>query len=189
MFELPTAERIVHTYSGRTRFPWLPFSANPVVAIGTGRVFLIRAGAPTIETWSLDGKPIGRISWNPVRVRVKDVWSRWRDAELATVQHQFDREFYRSFWSDRLPLPEFVPVAEQMHVDPLGRVWVIRTRMPWESAAQCEVLDQSGELVARLQLPAKFTVFQVGRDFVLGRGRGADDFEQVQLYRIESGAK
>ena len=179
----------MHTYGGRTRCPWLPFSANPVIAIGAGRVFLIRAGAPPIEMWSLNGKSLGQISWNPTRVRVKDVWSRWRDAELATATRQVDREFYTNFWNDRLPLPEFVPVAEQLHVDPLGRAWVIRTRMPWERSAQCEVLDQSGKIVARLQLPERFTVFQVGSDFVLGKGRDADDVEQVQLYRVEPAAR
>lgn len=189
LFELPTAERVVHTYGGRTRYPWLPFSANPVIAIGAGRVFLIRVGAPTIEMWSLDGKSLGQISWNPTRVRIKDVWSQWRAAELATITRQVDREFYTNFWNDHLPLPEFVPVAEQLHVDPLGRLWVIRPSMPWERSAQCEVLDQSGKIVARLKLPERFTVFQVGSDFVLGKGRDADDVEQVQLYRLEPAAR
>lgn len=186
LFELPTAERIVHTYGGRTRYPWLPFSPNPVIAIGDGKVFLIRVGAPTIEMWSLEGKQLGQISWNTTRVRVKDVWSRWREADLATMTRQVDKLFYQDYFSDRLPLPEFVPVAEAMHVDPLGRLWVMRTRMPWERAAQCEVVDQSGKLIARLQLPDRFTLFQVGRDFVLGKGRDADDVEQVQMYRVES---
>lgn len=188
LFELPTADRIVHTYGGRTRFPWLPFSASPVVTIGTGKVFLIRNGAPEIEMWSLEGKSLGRLTWDVSRVRTKDIWSRWRDAELASITRQFDKEFYGSFLSDKLPLPEFVPIAEQMHVDPLGRLWVVRSKMPWERSAECDVLDQRGRLLARLQLPPEFTIFQVGKDFVLGRGHGADDVEQIHRYRIEGGA-
>jgi hypothetical protein len=186
LFELPTAERIVHSYQSRTRFPYLPFSPNPVVAVGANRVLLIRAGAPQIEMWALNGKPAGVISWNAPRSRVRDVWARWRAAELATISRPFDQAFYGDFWSDRLPLPEYVPVAEQMHVDPQDRIWVVRARLPWESAGQCDVLDLSGRLLARLTLPPRLTVLHVGKDYLLGKERTEDDIELIALYRIES---
>jgi hypothetical protein len=81
-----------------------------------GTVFVIRGGAPTIERWSLMGRALGFITWTPPRVRVREIWSRWRSTELAAMSRPDSRAFYEHFWSDRPPLPEFVPVAEQRHL-------------------------------------------------------------------------
>ncbi|MCC6244822.1 MAG: hypothetical protein IT353_18390 [Gemmatimonadaceae bacterium] len=184
LFELPTQERIVHEWEGTLRFPFLPFSPAPIVAASADKVYLIRAGEPTIEIWSLSAKRIGTLTWDAKRPRVRDIWSRWRQAGLDAMTRQNDRLRYQNFLTDRLPLPEYVPVAEAMHVDPAGRIWVVRTPMPWDRNPMCDVIDASGRFLGSVALPPKFTLFQVGADFILGRARDADDVEQVQLLRL-----
>ena len=78
----------------------------------------------------------------------------------------------------------YVPVAEAMHVDPAGRLWIVRTPLPWDAARRCDVLDAAGRFLGSVTLPPRFTLFQVGTDFILGRARDADDVEQVQVYRL-----
>jgi hypothetical protein len=148
------------------------------------KVYLIRGGAPEVEVWSLAGKRIGTITWKAQQTAVRDVWARWRQAELDAETRQTSKLFYEDFFSDRLPLPEYVPVAEAMHVDPAGRLWIVRTRLPWEPSRRCDVLDAAGRFLGSVVLPPNFSLFQVGTDFVLGRARDADDVEQVQLYRL-----
>ena len=184
LFELPSRERIVHTFNGSTRFPYIPFSPAPIVAASADKVYLIRGSAPEVEVWSLAGKRIGTITWKAQQTAVRDVWARWRQAELDAETRQTSKLFYEDFFSDRLPLPENVPVAEAMHVDPAGRLWIVRTRLPWEPARRCDVLDAAGRFLGSVVLPPNFSLFQVGTDFVLGRARDADDVEQVQLYRL-----
>jgi len=86
--------------------------------------------------------------------------------------------------SDGLPLPKNVSVAEAMHVDPAGRLWIVRTRLPWDVSRRCDVLEASGRYLKNVTLPPRFTLLQVGADFILGRARDTDDVEQVQLYRL-----
>jgi hypothetical protein len=184
LFELPSRERIVHTFNGSTRFPYIPFSPAPIVAASADKVYLIRGSAPVIEVWSLAGKRTGTITWKAQQTAVRDVWARWRQAELDAETRQTSKLFYEDFFSDRLPRPEYVPVAEAMHVDPAGRLWIVRERLRWEPARRCDVLDAAGRFLGSVVLPPNVSLFQVGADFVLGRARDADDVEQVQLYRL-----
>jgi hypothetical protein len=184
LFEFPTRERIVHAFGGSIRFPYIPFSAEPVLAASRDRVFLIRQGAPEIEVWSLTAQRIDTFRWNAPRTKVRDIWTRWRQSELEAISRPADRARYEDFYSDRLPLPEFVPVADAMHVDPAGRIWIVRTRLPWEPTTRCDVLDSTGRYRGSVMLPPRFTLFQVGADFMLGRARDYNDVEQVQVYRL-----
>ncbi|WP_309671692.1 hypothetical protein [Gemmatimonas sp.] len=184
LFELPSRERMVHAFGGSMRFPFIPFSPEPIVAASTDKIYLIRDGTPTIEVWSLAAKRIGTLTWNARPVEVRDIWTRWRQAELDGETRQTSKLFYEDFLSERLPLPKFVPVAEAMHVDPAGRIWIVRTRLPWEPARRCDVLDAAGRFLGTVALPPNFTMLQVGADFLLGRARDDDDVEQVQLYRL-----
>ncbi|MCA0375298.1 MAG: 6-bladed beta-propeller [Gemmatimonadetes bacterium] len=184
LFELPTRERIVHMLNGVTRYPFVPFAPEPRVTAAGDRVYLIRGADPVIEVWSTEAKQVGTLRWNADRTRVRDIWSRWRQGELDAMTRPADRQFYTDFYSDRLPLPEYVPVAEGLHVDPLGRLWVVRTKMPWEDARRVDVLDARGRFLGQVALPAGFTLFEVGRDWLLGRTRDVDGVEQVVVYGV-----
>lgn len=184
LFELPSRERIVHAWSGSLRFPYIPFSPEPIVAASVDKVYLIREGVPEVEVWSLAAKRISTFTWSAQLSRVRDIWARWRQAALDAETRQNDRLRYQDFYNDRLPLPEHVPVAEAMHVDPAGRLWIVRTHLPWDRARRCDVLDATGRFLGSVTLPPNFSLFQVGTDFILGRARDADDIEQVQLYRL-----
>lgn len=184
LFELPTAERIVHAYGGSIRYPFLPFSPEPRVAAAGDRIYLIRRGEPEVEIWSSDAKLIGTRRWKAERGKVRDIWARWRQQFLDGITRQRDKLFYTDFLSDKLPLPEFVPVAEALHADPLGRLWVVRTKLPWETQRRADVLDANGRLAGTVTLPPRFTVLDVGRDYLLGRTLDEDDVERVELYRV-----
>jgi hypothetical protein len=184
LFEAPSRERIVNATPTGTHFPFLPFSSEPVVAAAPNRLYAIRAGAPEIEVWSLTGQRTGMITWPATRTKVREIWSRWRQAELDGMTRQMDKLRYTTFWNDQLPLPEYVPVAEALFVDGAGRIWVQRTRLPWDTVTAFDLLDAAGTYLGRVTMPPKFTVFQIGTDWVLGRARDENDVEQVQLYRL-----
>jgi hypothetical protein len=184
LFEAPTRERIVNATPTGTHFPFLPFSSEPVVAAAPNRLYAIRQGAPEIEVWSLTGQRTGTITWPATRTKVRDIWTRWRQVELDGMTRQMDKLRYTTFWNDQLPLPEYVPVAEALFVDGAGRLWVQRTRLPWDTATVFDLLDAAGKYLGRVSMPPRFTVFQIGTDWVLGRARDENDVEQVQLYRL-----
>jgi hypothetical protein len=46
------------------------------------------------------------------------------------------------------------------------------------------VFDPNGRWIARAEGPARFTPFQIGRDWVLGRYTDGEGVEHVQLHRL-----
>ncbi len=87
------------------------------------------------------------------------------------------------------------PAYEQLFAGVDGEVWVrefseeARTRVvaepPLERATtRWDVFDRSGRWVAAVRLPARLSLRQVGRDFVLGVSTDDDGVERVSLLRL-----
>jgi hypothetical protein len=83
------------------------------------------------------------------------------------------------------PPPSHHPVAEALHVDRDGNIWVRTTvsatpvrRVSWL------VFDSTGSLVHRLPDAAPMQVMEIGRDYMLGVTRDSLGVESVLLRRI-----
>lgn len=64
-----------------------------------------------------------------------------------------------------------------------GLVWLVTSR-DGEPQTRLRAHRLTGEVVATLELPVALTVFEVGRDYVLGRAEDADGEQAVVLYRF-----
>lgn len=103
---------------------------------------------------------------------------RWNGRQWDTVQ------VHRS-------LPEVTdqPAAQrhtQLAAGPGGEIWLADTVVAASGSREWRVLNQHGALRAVTRLPARFTVWQVGHGWVLGRLLGEDDVEYVQLLEAAS---
>ena len=85
-----------------------------------------------------------------------------------------------------LPDPETRPAYSDLLVDSEAYVWAaeFHGRAETELPTDWEVFSPEGEWMGTVQLPARFTVFEVGRDYVLGRRLDELDVERVQLLRL-----
>lgn len=84
----------------------------------------------------------------------------------------------------RVPIPERVPMISALMVDPEGLVWV-QTTPPGSANVDCLVVDATGRVVARVRIPARLTLFEVGRDYVLGSYTDALGEMHVAVYRLQ----
>lgn len=73
-----------------------------------------------------------------------------------------------------------VPGLHEVFADEGGRYWV----RAYGDANHWTVYSRAGRSLGTVSLPAKFDLFQVGSDFVVGRSRDQDDVEQVVAYRL-----
>jgi hypothetical protein len=82
------------------------------------------------------------------------------------------------------PFPKQSPAFGAMAVDPEGNVWVQEYPRPGQKEVAWAVLGPDGQPVARIQLPRALEVYEVGRDYVVGRRRDDLDVEHVELYSV-----
>jgi len=79
---------------------------------------------------------------------------------------------------------EFVPPYGTIAVDDPGNLWV-QDYPELEDDQRWTIYDPDGALAARIALPATFTPYQIGDDWILGRELDELEVEHVRLYGIE----
>lgn len=88
---------------------------------------------------------------------------------------------------ESLPAPELRPAYGDLVLDSEGFVWVARYRSPRRQAddpVTWYVFGETGAWLGSLTTPARFTVMEIGPDYVLGTRRDSLDAEHVQMLRL-----
>ena len=79
---------------------------------------------------------------------------------------------------------KFVPPYGSIAVDRSGNLWV-QDFPGLEDAQRWTVYDGDGSVQARIALPSRFTPYDIGDDWILGRELDELDVEHVRLYGIQ----
>lgn len=80
--------------------------------------------------------------------------------------------------------PHEWPAHGSIEFDAIGNLWVRRPTTYRDSQPAWEVFDASGVWLGSAAVPLRFGVFEIGRDYILGRWRDQDDVEHVRLYEL-----
>jgi len=161
------------------------FGKNSQLAVHGERFYLGAAEQMQYRIFAPDGT-LERI------VRVPDY-----DLTLSHDQLQAERDAIlgdepspraRSYVAD-LPVPEEKPAYSALLVDARGCVWAAEhvgevTGWLAMDPRKWEVFGADGEWLGSVLSPRRFTVFEIGDDYVLGVFRDDMDAEHVQLLRL-----
>jgi hypothetical protein len=82
-----------------------------------------------------------------------------------------------------VPRPDRLPAISALFTDSEGLIWV-QTTPPGARALDFLVVRLDGRVVARTQVPRGITIFEIGRDYVLGGYSDANDEMHVVTYRL-----
>lgn len=74
---------------------------------------------------------------------------------------------------------------EQFVAGPRGEFWLSDVMVSESGQRTWRIFDRGGSLRATLSLPARFRVFQVEEDFILGKRTDEDGVEYVEVWRLE----
>jgi hypothetical protein len=95
---------------------------------------------------------------------------------------------------EEVSFAENFPAYQFMLVDSERNLWVSDVDPDWFFAqgfsrvpsisTNWRVFDQSGRWLGTVTMPPRFKAMEIGRDYVLGLWRDADDVEHVRLYRL-----
>ena len=83
-----------------------------------------------------------------------------------------------------VPFPETMPPYSNFAVDVDDNLWVADYRRPGDEQPRWTVFDPAGQMLGVVVTPERFTIHQIGTDFVLGSWADEMDVEHVRLFEL-----
>jgi hypothetical protein len=168
------------------------FGRDSYASAGSGRAFVGESDQFRIDV--VDGRGAQLMSIRrpgPVRPVSREQLARARE-EAERGRERTRREIVRMAGSeipgpsgDEIPARSTMPAFDRVLVDGLGYLWVRGFVVSSADAPEWSVFDPDGRWVARVRTPVDVEVYQVGPDWILGRGRDEMEVESVRLYRLD----
>jgi A/G-specific adenine glycosylase len=185
LLEVQAPPRYVHNYGEVTHFPFIPLSAEAAVAAGRLWLYVGDGYTHQIERRRLDGTLNSYIRWPETdRRRSAEFYERYRQESLAESRDAAQRSLYTHYYGLDLPIPEYLPAYQRLLVDDEGYLWVENYRLPWETQPHWQTFDPDGRWLGTVETPEDLRPFQIGSDFLLGRGRDELGVERVLVYEL-----
>ena len=178
----PWSERWGQTHQGRVvgSMP-LPLGKQPTVAYGPGGFYLSTGDAFEVRVYDSTGtaRTPYRLADSAAAVTPADIRD-YIESEIAEAGERARRGIEREHAEIKFPQRHAAITA--MIVDHDGLLWLRPFAPASASIATWRALDAEGREVARLALPRRLQVFEIGRDYVLGRE--IDAVEGVPVLRL-----
>lgn len=166
-------------------FIFRPPSMHRLVLTAHGdRVYVGPQDTHEIIVRSITGSPERRIRW-PGRelVLTPEIFERYKADRLARSETEAERRSIERLFTISV-FPERLPAHGRILTDALGNLWVEHFRRPGDEANRWSVFEADGLLLGVVDLPGGLELYQVGRDFVLGRWQDDLEVEHVRLYPL-----
>jgi hypothetical protein len=163
----------------------VPFGRRTLVAALDTLLYLTETGNPEIRVSGVDGKTRRVIQLGmPVRDVTPADLERMRDQYLAG--HAGNIVEGLQVFLDAVPVPATMPYFSQLKVATDGTVW-LQYYQPFrdEEVTRWTVVDPTGVWLGDVVMPQRFSVHQVGEDFVIGTWRDDLGVEFIRRYTIQ----
>lgn len=160
------------------------FGRSPRVAVYKDDFFYGSGDFYEIGKYASDGtlRRLIRVT-RPNRALSETDIEHYRQVQLEPFTDEFVRRVLERVYTE-MPYPATMPAYGQMVTDAQGHLWVAEYPWPTEDQPRWTVFDPEGVMLGIVETPPRFTVYQIGSDFVLGRWRDELDVEHVQIYRL-----
>jgi hypothetical protein len=82
-----------------------------------------------------------------------------------------------------VPMPDHLPAISGLFGDSEGMLWV-QTSLPGAKVVDLVVMRLDGSVSARAQVPVALTVYEIGREYILGSYVDTNDEMHIAIYRL-----
>jgi hypothetical protein len=157
---------------------------EPALAIAASAAYIALGDSLSVLAFDLTGKPLRPLTapHTPVATTAADVDAAIERtvAELGESTRQRTTTDFRS-----MPMPRTLPATRDLLVDATGLVWVQAYPSARNATVTWTLFRPTGNVVARVALPAALKVYEVGRDYLLGGIADEDTgIIEVRLYPV-----
>jgi hypothetical protein len=161
-----------------------PMGRIPELATDGSLLYYLDGGELAVDIYSADGALVRRIRGRYGRRLVTDdVIDRAKTAWLGGNPTPDQRRSVERIFA-RMELPEVLPAATALMVDPGGYIWVGEYSLFGMPAESWQVFDADGTWLGVVQIPPGLRVVQVGEDFALGVMLDEFGVERLLLFRL-----
>lgn len=162
----------------------LPFGRRPRTAAHEDGYYFGRGDSYAIDEYSAEGGLERSIRWSQSNEEVTaDDKDRYVQRSLEGIDDEAERRMIENLLAN-IPYPETMPAYAELHLDSEDHLWVGDYRKPGDESRRFTVFDPDGRMLGRIELPDRFTIHQIGPDFVLGSWTDEMDVEHVKLYAL-----
>jgi hypothetical protein len=119
------------------------------------------------------------------RASTMDHFERAIDEIVLGLGSVTDREAPKELLLQR-PMPEYLPPYATLLTDQSGLLWV-QLSFPGDPATRLRVVRSDGRVAADVRLPRFVSVYEVGRDYILGAYEDDRGEAYVAIYRLHRG--
>src|SRR5687768_974570 len=88
-----------------------------------------------------------------------------------------------------VPLPPARPAFLSFRVDSGDGLWVEEYRLVGDTLSRWTVFDRDGRYLGTLSLPPRFTLHEIGSDFLLGVRVDDSDVEYIERYKLRKSGR
>ncbi len=180
--DIPSGEVFVTTSpnGGRGAAP-RPLGRNASVGALDDVVVIGSADSAFVTVVRADGRSSRHTLPITLRAPTKEEFDEAVNATASMVPAQMRQAMMQQLAG--APMPERLPAISALIPDTEGLMW-IQTTPPGGKAVDFLVMNSAGSVVARAQLPLGMTVFEIGKDYVLGSYTDAADEMHVAVLRL-----
>jgi hypothetical protein len=162
----------------------IPFGRSPQTAAYGSGFFFGRGDSYAVGFYSSDGtlrRSIRKLQPNQ-SVTAEDQ-ERYIEGSLEGIDDEGERRIVENLLAD-VPFPETMPAYGALRLDSEGYLWVEEFRRPGDNQPRWTLFDPEGRMLGQVETSPRFTIHQIGPDFVLGSWRDEIDVEHVRLYEL-----
>ncbi|MEO6444891.1 MAG: hypothetical protein ABIZ91_06580 [Gemmatimonadaceae bacterium] len=161
-----------------------------------GRVAVLRAPEYRVDWYGPNGKSSSApIAYEKLKVTEKHK-AQWRESRKSQVAMMVQMENGRRSVSTSAPSatapdpgdwPDVMPPFLDISVLPApnGLLWVARTREPNDNTPDYDVIDASGKVTMRVELPPRTRLVGVGNGVIYTVRMDEDDLQYLQRFRMQ----
>jgi hypothetical protein len=181
LMRLPGMDRYTVESNGGLSINNHPLGRFPELASDGRLIYFLDGGELGVDVYSVDAALIRRIrgAYDPKPV-TDSLIGAMKTEWMGDDPTPDERSSVERIWS-RMELPEALPAAFGLLIDPSGRVWLgeyARQAQSWQ------VFDADGRWLGAVQIPRGVRIVQVGGDFVLGVSLDEFGVERVLLFSL-----
>jgi hypothetical protein len=173
-----------------------PFVPHPLEAIAPGVLVVAERSGVKLTRYRFDD---GQIEHIVIPIARRPLLRPVIDAEIdrrvsATPRDELGRPLPRSAGMSlyerslrEMPYPDSLPAVDQLVLDADGLIWLRAFALREDSTAEWTIANPDGSIAARLSMPARFRVFEIGLDYVAGIERDDLDVQRVVVRSLTRG--